>query len=112
MDSLSMNYLLNRQKRKIVIICFYYHTDKNFLAVKQRSPSPASRGGLTISGAKYASEDCATLVHYTIAIVEYTRLCGPLKSALERVHELEREIEENERLRQQQEEEVGLCGIY
>ncbi|XP_035829673.1 dynein heavy chain 5, axonemal isoform X2 [Aplysia californica] len=79
--------------------------DKHFLAVKQRSPSPGARGGLTIAGAKYASEDCATLVHYTIAIVEYTRLCGPLKSALERLHELEREIEENERLQKQQEEE-------
>ena len=56
-----------------------FFSDKQFLAVKQRSPSPMGRGGLTISGAKYASEDCATLVHYTIAIVEYTRLCGPLK---------------------------------
>ncbi|CAL1527205.1 unnamed protein product [Lymnaea stagnalis] len=77
--------------------------DKQFIAVKQRSPSPGARSGLTIAGAKYASEDCATLVHYTIAIVEYSRLCGPLKSSLERMHELEREIEENERLQKIQE---------
>ncbi|GFN75495.1 dynein beta chain, ciliary [Plakobranchus ocellatus] len=82
--------------------------DKHFLAVKQRSPSPGGRAGLTIAGAKYASEASATLVHYTIAIVEYTRLCGPLRAALERLHELEREIEENERLQKQQEEEARL----
>ncbi|XP_059166583.1 dynein axonemal heavy chain 8-like [Physella acuta] len=79
--------------------------EKQFLAIKQRSSSPGARSGLTIAGAKYASEDCATLVHYTIAIVEYSRLCGPLKSSLERMHELEREIEENERQQKLQEEE-------
>ena len=78
--------------------------------MKQRSPSPGGRAGLTIAGAKYASEASATLVHYTIAIVEYTRLCGPLKAALERLHELEREIEENERLQKQQEEEVSITA--
>ncbi|KAK6987321.1 dynein heavy chain 5 axonemal, partial [Biomphalaria glabrata] len=79
--------------------------EKQFQAVKQRSPSPGARTGLTIAGAKYASEDCATLVHYTIAIVEYSRLCGPLKSSIERMHELEREIEENERQQKLQEQE-------
>uniref|UniRef100_A0A2C9K4Z2 AAA+ ATPase domain-containing protein n=1 Tax=Biomphalaria glabrata TaxID=6526 RepID=A0A2C9K4Z2_BIOGL len=80
--------------------------EKQFQAVKQRSPSPGARTGLTIAGAKYASEDCATLVHYTIAIVEYSRLCGPLKSSIERMHELEREIEENERQQKLQEQEI------
>ena len=46
------------------------------------------------------------MVNYTIAIVEYTRLCGPLKQAIERMHELEREIEENERLQREKENEV------
>ena len=71
------------------------------MAVK-RSASPQGRtAGISVSAAKYSSEDCATLVQYTIAIVEYTRRCGPLKAAMERMHELEREIEENERMQKQ-----------
>ena len=46
------------------------------------------------------------------AIVEYTRLCGPLKAALERLQELQREIEENERLQREREEEVHKGLIY
>ncbi|KAK6187606.1 hypothetical protein SNE40_005595 [Patella caerulea] len=80
--------------------------DMPTLAVSKRSPSPDGRqAGITISAAKYSSEDCATLVKYTIAIVEYCRLCGPLKAAKERQQELTREIEENERKQRQQEEE-------
>ncbi|KAL5010133.1 hypothetical protein ScPMuIL_012438 [Solemya velum] len=79
-------------------------TDMSFKAVK-RSPSPDNAKGITIAAAKYSSEDCATLVQYTIAIVEYTRRCGPLKVSMERLHELEREIEENERLQKELEEE-------
>lgn len=77
-------------------------------AAKKRTPSPDGTKGITIASAKYSSEDCATLVQYTIAIVEYTRLCGPLKGALEKLHELEREIEENERLQKESQEEVWL----
>ncbi len=80
--------------------------EKNFIAVR-RSPSPENSKGISIAAAKYSSEDCATLVQYTIAIVEYTRLCGPLKASLERLHELEREIEENERMQREKEERVG-----
>lgn len=50
-------------------------------------------------------------MQYTIAIVEYTRLCGPLKASLEKLHELEREIEENERLQRESQEEVGLNTV-
>lgn len=83
------------------------YSEKQFPAVRQRSLSPGAKGGLTIAGVKYASEDCATLVHYTIAVVEYSRLCGPLRQALERMRELEREIEESEKLQKQQEQEVS-----
>ena len=38
--------------------------------------------------------------------MEYTRLCGPLKAAMERVHELQREIEENERIQREKENQV------
>ena len=79
--------------------------DRSFKAEK-RSHSPDHDTGITISAAKYSSEDCSTLVQYTIAIVEYTRRCGPLKAALERLHELQREIEENERLQREKELEV------
>lgn len=65
------------------------------------------RQGITIAAAKYSSEDCAVLVQYAIAIVEYTRLCGPLKIALEKQNELLREIEENERVQQVKDEQVS-----
>lgn len=67
------------------------------LVAQRRSPSPDNTCGI-----KYSSEDAGILVNYTIAIVEYTRLCGPLKAAIERMHELEREIEENDRLQREQ----------
>ena len=78
----------------------------------KRTPSPENSKGISIAAAKFSSEDCAVLVQYTIAIVEYTRLCGPLKAAMERLNELEREIEENERLQRLQEEEVSLPYLY
>ncbi|KAF6026452.1 hypothetical protein EB796_015243 [Bugula neritina] len=71
--------------------------DTKFQAVR-RTPSPDNTRGITIAAAKFSSEDAAVLVQYTIAIVEYTRLCVPLKAALEKQHKLEREIEENERI--------------
>ena len=74
---------------------------------KKRSQSPDNAKGISIANAKYSSEDAAVLVQYTIAIVEYTRHCGPLKASLERMHELQREIEENERIQKEKEEQVG-----
>lgn len=62
--------------------------------------------GITISGARYASEDAATLVHYAIAILEYSRLCGPLRMAKEKVDAIKKEISENERRKQEIEKEV------
>ena len=85
----------------------YSATEKGFVAVR-RSPSPENTKGITIAGSKYASEDAATMVQYTIAIIEYTRLCAPLKAALERVHELEREIEENDRINKEKEDQVSF----
>jgi hypothetical protein len=89
---------------------FIFPSDTTF-AAKKRTPSPDATKGITIANAKYSSEDCATLVQYTIAIVEYTRLCGPLKASLEKLHELEREIEENERLQRESQEEVRLNTV-
>jgi len=47
--------------------------------------------GITISAARYSSEDAAVLVEYVISIVEYTRLCGPLKHAIDHLQQLETE---------------------
>jgi len=79
--------------------------DTNFKAVR-RTPSPDNSRGITIAAAKFSSEDAATLVQYTIAIIEYTRLCGPLKSALDKQSSLEREIEENERVAREKANQV------
>ncbi|CAH1799095.1 unnamed protein product [Owenia fusiformis] len=84
--------------------------DTSFQA-KRRSPSNLDNPkGITIAAAKYSSEDAVTLVQYTIAIVEYSRFCGPLKTALEKLHELEREIEENERMQKDRDERSSAGG--
>ena len=75
----------------------------------RRTPSPDNSRGITIAAAKFSSEDAAVLVQYTIAIIEFTRLCGPLKSALEKQHKLEREIEENERIAREKANKVLQC---
>ena len=88
----------------------FSNTEKEIVA-RKRTQSP-ERSGITVAAAKYASEDGATLVNYTIAIVEYTRLCGPLKAALEKQNELIREIEENERVQKEKDEQVGNNGLW
>ncbi|XP_031757885.1 dynein gamma chain, flagellar outer arm isoform X2 [Xenopus tropicalis] len=54
----------------------------------------AKRGGITIAAARYSSEDAATLVAFIVAIVEFTRLCVPLKECLKTLSDLEREKDE------------------
>lgn len=49
--------------------------------------------GITISAARYSSEDAAVLVEYVISIVEYTKRCGPLKQALDTLDLLKQERE-------------------
>ncbi|XP_033874385.3 dynein axonemal heavy chain 8-like [Acipenser ruthenus] len=58
--------------------------------------SSVRKGGITIAAARYCSEEAATLVAFVVALVEYTRLCGPLRACLSRVQELEVEKEDNE----------------
>ncbi|XP_068137634.1 dynein axonemal heavy chain 5-like isoform X2 [Hyperolius riggenbachi] len=52
------------------------------------------RGGITIAAARYSSEDAASLVAFIVAVVEYTRLCVPLKECQKKVADFEREKEE------------------
>ncbi|CAH1226669.1 DNAH5 [Branchiostoma lanceolatum] len=75
--------------------------------VSPRRSGGSSPPGLTIAGVRYSSEDAAVLLQYTIAIVEYTQLCGPLQIAKERLQNLQDEIEESERLEKKQEVEVS-----
>lgn len=44
--------------------------DKTFTAQRSTSPEPK---GITVSAAKYSSEDAATIVEYTLAIIEFNR---------------------------------------
>lgn len=81
-------------------------TEVNIPAAKNPDIN-GSQKGITISAARYASEDAATLVHYTIAILEYCKLCAPLKAAKERVEAIKAEMAENERKRLERENEVN-----
>lgn len=63
----------------------------------RRSPSPDNTRGITVTAAKFSSEDAATLVQYVIAIVEYTQVAGPLVTASNKQLDLEAEIAESER---------------
>ncbi|XP_041109797.1 dynein heavy chain 8, axonemal-like [Polyodon spathula] len=58
--------------------------------------SSVRKGGITIAAARYCSEEAATLVAFVVALVEYTRLCGPLRACLSRVQELQVEKEDSE----------------
>lgn len=80
-------------------------TETNIAPTKYIDSTQVSKG-ITISGARYASEDAATLVHYCIAILEYSKLCGPLRSAKEQVELIRKEMAENERRKQELDKEV------
>ncbi len=66
-----------------------------------------SSKGITITAARYASEDAALIVHYIIAILEYSRWCPPLRHAKEKVEHYKREYAEFERQRIEKENEVN-----
>ena len=63
-------------------------------------------GGITIAAVRYSSEDAGNLVAYICSLVEYSHQCGPLRRALEKQTELEKEKVENERLQKEQDERV------
>ena len=49
--------------------------------------------GITIAAAKYSSEDAAVLVEFTVSIIEYSRRCAPLSTAVKKLDLLELELE-------------------
>ncbi|XP_075124385.1 uncharacterized protein LOC142197756 [Leptodactylus fuscus] len=65
----------------------YSHTDNN-------KNKDAKGGGITIATARYSSEDAASLVAFVVAVVEYTRLCTPLKESQKKLANLETEKED------------------
>ena len=75
---------------------------------------PAARGGgggtqenrITLAAARYASEEAAALVHYAIALIEYTKLCQPLKFAKQRVEKLKQDLLDAEQKQTEKENEV------
>ena len=81
--------------------------DVNIPAVK----SIDAPKGITISAARYASEDASILVHFAIAVLEYSKLCIPLKAAKEKVESIRQEQVDYERKKREHEQEVHLLNI-
>ena len=82
--------------------------DINIPAAKaDQNAKGGTGGGITISAARYASEDTATLVHYVIALLEYTKMCKPLKEAKEKMESIKFEQVEFERKKQEYDAEVS-----
>ncbi len=73
---------------------------------------PAVRGTsshenrITLAAARYASEEAAALVHYVIALIEYTKLCQPLRAAKHKVDKLKQDLLEAEQKQLEKENEV------
>lgn len=59
-----------------------------------------------MAAARYASEEAAALVHYAIALIEYTKLCQPLHLAKQKVEKLHHDILEAEHKQMEKESEV------
>ena len=66
----------------------------------------AQENRITLGAARYASEEAAVLVHYAIALVEYTKICQPLRLAKEKVDMLKQELLEAEQKQLERETEV------
>lgn len=64
--------------------------------------------GITISAARYASEDAAVLVHYAIVLLEYSKLCIPYKTARDKVELIKVQQAEYERKKQELDIEVSV----
>ncbi|KAG8582082.1 hypothetical protein GDO81_007910 [Engystomops pustulosus] len=67
---------------------------KKYSHIDYNKNKDAKRGGITIATARYSSEDAASLVAFVVAVVEYTRLCAPLKECQKKMSNLEKEKED------------------
>ena len=87
------------------------NTPANVPAPRQQSEGFFGKG-ITISAARYASEEAALLVHYVIAILEYSKNYWPLKAAKEKVELVRQDLENYEKQKAIQEAEVCVCLIH
>ncbi len=84
---------------------------KNFYVPAVRGAS-SQETRITLAAARYASEEAAALVHYVIALIEYTKLCQPLRLAKQKVDKLKQDLLEAERKQLEKENEVCLKNIF
>ncbi len=54
--------------------------------------------GITVTAARYSSEDAVILVEYVLSLLEYTKRYAPYKKVLDYIAELSAEQEEHEKL--------------
>ena len=87
---------------------FFSNWKETNIAPGKSADNPNNSKGITISGARYASEDAATLVHYVIGILEYSRLCAPLRVAKQKVEAIKQEQIDFEKKKMEKENEVRI----
>ena len=78
---------------------------KNFHVPAVRGSS-SQENRITLAAARYASEEAAALVHYVIALIEYTKLCQPLRLAKQKVEKLKHDLLDAEQKQLEKENEV------
>ncbi|XP_077137822.1 dynein axonemal heavy chain 5-like [Ranitomeya variabilis] len=67
---------------------------KKYSHIDSKKNKDAKGGGITIATARYSSEDAASLVAFVVAIIEYTRLCIPVKECQKKLSNIEKEKED------------------
>ncbi|XP_073531710.1 dynein axonemal heavy chain 5-like [Phyllobates terribilis] len=67
---------------------------KKYSHIEAKKNKDAKGGGITIATARYSSEDAASLVAFVVAIIEYTRLCVPVKECQKKLSNIEKEKED------------------
>ncbi|XP_073445808.1 uncharacterized protein [Dendrobates tinctorius] len=67
---------------------------KKYSHIDSKKNKDAKGGGITIATARYSSEDAASLVAFVVAIIEYTRLCAPVKECQKKLSNIEKEKED------------------
>ncbi|UJR24993.1 hypothetical protein I4U23_006354 [Adineta vaga] len=78
---------------------------KNFHVPATRATA-AQENRITLGAARYASEEAAILVHYAIALVEYTKICQPLCVTKAKVDQLKQDLIDAEQKRIERETEI------
>ena len=83
------------------------HSQIYIKEVTQTKSADNAVKGITISAARYASEDASVLVHYSIALIEYSKICLPYKASKEKVELIKQQQAEYERKKHELDLEVS-----